>query len=60
MIELVKLTLAMAEVICPDRLVEWLEKPSEAFGTSPAELIASGKTEPLWRMVHRLGSGELS
>jgi DNA-binding transcriptional regulator YiaG len=56
--ELERLQKALAKVIRPDSVAEWLETPNEKFrGLKPLEVIERGEVDRLWRMIYLLESG---
>ncbi len=57
-VELKRLVNAMAEVIDPTVLKDWMTAPNEAFGgLKPLELIERGEVDRIWRMIWELKSG---
>ncbi len=58
LVELDRLTTALAEVIRVESLDRWLRTPNPAFdGLKPAEVIERGEGDRLWEMVYFLRSG---
>lgn len=58
MVELKRLQQALATVVQPDYVGEWLQAPNKAFdGLKPLEVIERGETDRIWRMIHLLESG---
>ena len=58
MVELKRLQEALAEVVEPDYVGEWLQAPNDAFeGLKPLEVIERGETDRIWRMIYVLESG---
>ena len=58
LVELDRLTGALAEVIRAESLGRWLRTPNPAFdGLKPAEVIERGEGDRLWEMVYFLRSG---
>lgn len=58
MIELKRLQEALAEVVEPDYVGQWLQAPNDAFeGLKPLEVIERGETDRIWRMIYVLESG---
>ena len=56
--ELDRLQRALGKVVRPQTIGHWLTEPNEAFdGDAPADLIAKGKVDLLWRMIFELRSG---
>lgn len=56
--ELERLQRALAKVVRPQAIGNWLTRPSDAFdGDAPADLVAAGKVDLLWQMVFNLRSG---
>lgn len=56
--ELQRLQRALADVMEPSRIGEWLQTPGEAFdGLKPLEVIERGEVDRLWRMIFYLESG---
>jgi DNA-binding XRE family transcriptional regulator len=59
--ELARLTHDLSKVVRPRAIGRWLTEPNEAFdGDAPADLIAGGKVDLLWRMIFELRSGASS
>jgi len=58
LVELDRLTTALAEVIREGALGAWMQTPNAAFGgLKPIEVIARGELDRLWEMVFSLRSG---
>ena len=58
LIELGRIVEALAEVVAPDAVGEWLVRPNEAFdGFKPVELIERGHADRIWRMIFLLQTG---
>ncbi len=58
LIELRRLTGALAEVMKAESLGKWLQTPNEAFdGLKPLEVIDRGESDRLWAMIYFLRSG---
>jgi DNA-binding XRE family transcriptional regulator len=56
--ELERLRRGLSKVVKPQAIGGWLVKPNDAFdGETPADLIAKGKVDLLWRMIFELRSG---
>jgi DNA-binding XRE family transcriptional regulator len=56
--EIDRLQRELAKVVRSRSIGRWLTEPNDAFdGDVPADLIASGKVDLLWRMVFELRSG---
>lgn len=52
---------ALAEVMQPDSIADWLTTPNDAFrGLKPLEVIERGEADRIWRMIYYLESGEPS
>lgn len=52
------LRLRLEEIIRPEALDEWMEKPNKAFGgQTPTQVMESGRADELWEMCFRLSSG---
>lgn len=59
--EISRLQEALAEVIDPDYITEWLDIPNDAFeGLKPIEVIDRGEIDRIWHMVFFLRSGVAS
>jgi DNA-binding XRE family transcriptional regulator len=59
--ELERLQRALAKVVRPHAIGNWLSRPNHAFdGDAPADLVASGKVDLLWQMIFTLRSGVAS
>lgn len=58
LIELLRLTNALAEVMKKESLGKWLQTPNEAFdGLKPLEVMDRGESDRLWSMIYFLRSG---
>src|SRR5665213_3387607 len=58
LIELLRLTNALAEVMKKESLGSWLQTPNEAFsGLKPLEVIDRGESDQIWSMIYFLRSG---
>ena len=56
--ELDRLQRDLSKVVRPQAIGQWLTEPNDAFdGDSPADLMAKGKVDLLWRMIFELRSG---
>ena len=56
--EIERLRRELARVVRPQAIGRWLSQPNDAFdGDAPADLIAGGKTDLLWKMIFELRSG---
>jgi transcriptional regulator with XRE-family HTH domain len=56
--EMGRLRAAIAEIIPPSSLKNWLQSPNPAFDNlSPIELIERGEMDRLWEMVFLIRSG---
>jgi DNA-binding XRE family transcriptional regulator len=56
--ELHRLQRDLSKVVPPGAIGRWLTEPNDAFdGDAPADLIAKGKMDLLWRMIFELRSG---
>jgi DNA-binding transcriptional regulator YiaG len=56
-----RLEAALARVIKPEAIGEWLQKPNRAFdGLKPLEVIERGEIDRLWEMIYDLESGTAS
>lgn len=56
--ELDRLYRDLGKVVRPRTIGRWLTEPNDAFdGDAPADLIAAGKVDLLWRMIFELRSG---
>lgn len=56
--ELDRLGRELSKVVRSKAIGRWLTQPNEAFdGDAPADLIAKGKVDLLWRMIFELRSG---
>ena len=56
--ELDRLQRELSKVVRPQTIGRWLLDPNDAFdGEAPADLIAKGKMDLLWRMIFELRSG---
>lgn len=50
---------ALAEIVKPERIPEWLHQSNPAFDRlTPLQVIELGEIDRLWAMVHELGSGQ--
>lgn len=58
LIELQRLTNALAEVMKKESLGKWLQTPNVAFdGLKPLEVIDRGQSDRIWSMIYFLRSG---
>src|SRR5258708_5585348 len=58
LIEIQRLTNALAEVMKKDSLGKWLQTPNSAFdGLKPLEIIERGESDRIWSMIYFLRSG---
>lgn len=58
MIQIERLHQALARVIKPDFIAEWLQAPNDAFtGLKPIEVVERGEIDRIWRMIYELQSG---
>ena len=49
---------ALAEVIQPNQLTAWLQRPNKHFdGSTPIQVIERGEADRLWRMIWQLREG---
>ena len=56
--ELDRLQRELGKVVRSQAIGRWLTEPNDAFdGDAPADLIAKGKVDVLWRMIFELRSG---
>lgn len=56
--ELDRLQRELGKVVRAQTIGRWLTEPNDAFdGDAPADLIAKGKVDVLWRMIFELRSG---
>jgi transcriptional regulator with XRE-family HTH domain len=52
---------ALAEVMQPESIADWLTTPNDAFhGLKPLEVIERGEADRIWQMIYYLESGEPS
>jgi DNA-binding XRE family transcriptional regulator len=59
--ELERLVRGLSKLVRSESIGRWLIEPNEAFdGDAPADLIAKGKVDLLWRMIHELRAGAAS
>jgi DNA-binding transcriptional regulator YiaG len=57
--ELTRLLTALAEVMEPSYVGQWMKDPNEAFqGSTPLQVIERGESDRIWRMVYRVQTGE--
>jgi transcriptional regulator with XRE-family HTH domain len=58
MVQIERLHQALARVIKPDFIAEWLQAPNDAFtGLKPIEVVERGEIDRIWRMIYELQSG---
>jgi hypothetical protein len=56
--EMERLRKALAEVMGPEFIAEWLQTPNDEFqGARPLEVIERGETDRIWRFVYYLEYG---
>ena len=59
--ELSRLQRELSKIVQLKSIGRWLIEPNDAFdGDAPADLIAKGKVDLLWRMIYELRSGVAS
>jgi hypothetical protein len=52
---------ALAEIIAPEFLDEWLDTPNLVFALRvPREMIAAGEDEWIWDMIWQIRTGSFS
>ena len=52
--EAVRLLRALREIIPPEELTTWLQKPNPGFGgRRPSTLIKNGERDIIWAMIHQ-------
>lgn len=60
-LEVERLYEALCQVIKPEALKGWLNRPNTAFdGLKPLEVVERGQTDRLWQMIFFLESGVAS
>jgi hypothetical protein len=58
LVEMDRLGEALAEVMKPEFVGQWLESPNEAFdGLKPVEVVERGEIDRIWELLHRIGTG---
>ena len=56
--ELRRIVDALAEVITPETIGQWMTTPNDAFdGLKPLEVIERGEVDRIWQMIYMLRSG---
>ncbi len=56
--ELRRIVDALAEVITPETIGQWMTTPNDAFdGLKPLEVIERGEVDRIWQMIFLLRSG---
>src|SRR5436190_18596254 len=59
--ETYRLRAALAEIIPPKELREWMRTPNPAFeGQTPIQVIERGETDRVWRMIHQIDANVAS
>lgn len=57
--EIDRLLGALARLMKPKEVGEWLKEPNSAFdGSTPVQVIERGQTDRIWRMLYYAESGE--
>ena len=57
-VETERLSAALAEIMPPGDLGEWMRTPNPAFeGQTPIQVIERGQTDRIWRMIIQIDSG---
>jgi len=57
--ELQRVKEALAGIMKPTYIGEWLQRPNSAFAEfTPLEVMERGEVDRIWRMIHLLESGE--
>ena len=58
---LTRLQAALARVVKPEAIGEWLDKPNPALGgLKPLEVVERGEEDRIWAMIYQLTSGAAS
>jgi DNA-binding transcriptional regulator YiaG len=61
MIEAHRLREALAQIVPPDRLGDWMRTPNPAFeGQTPIQVIERGESDRLWRMIVQIDANVAS
>ncbi len=61
MIEAHRLRQALAQIVPPDQLGDWMRTPNPAFeGQTPIQVIERGESDRLWRMIVQIDSNVAS
>lgn len=57
-LEAARLLNALAEIMEPGSVGEWLKEPNQAFeGSTPLQVIERGEADRLWRMIYLIETG---
>lgn len=57
--ELSRLRAALADVLQPSAINDWLHAPNPGFGgAKPIELVERGETDRIWEAIYRAASGD--
>jgi|GEM_PF-599969 len=57
--EAARLLNALAQIMEPSSVGEWLKESNEAFeGSTPLQVIERGDTDRIWRMIYLIETGE--
>jgi hypothetical protein len=50
---------ALARVMQPQQVGQWLKSPNPAFdGSTPLQVVERGESDRIWRMLYDLESGQ--
>lgn len=52
-----RLVLALAEIMEPENIGNWLEQKNEWFGKTPLQVIEDGKVDQIWEMIYHTKEG---
>lgn len=57
--EISRLRAALAEIMLPDSIDQWLDSPNDEFGgAKPIEVIERGEINLIYELIYRLRSGQ--
>lgn len=59
LVEMDRLLDALARVMQPQQVGQWLKSPNPAFdGSTPLQVVERGESDRIWRMLYDLESGQ--
>jgi hypothetical protein len=60
LVEIRRLYKALAEVVDPETIGDWMKTPNKAFDNlKPLEVIERGESDRIWNMIYEMRSGAI-